>query len=365
MAGSVHAAEKIVDSHFRRKLSDKSFHWQSRSHAESWRMIAREIVLHAFGTPESAATLEANAVAPPGVGEVQLGIRYAPINPADLNVLEGTYGTLPNLPARVGNEAVGVVSAVGAEVLGFEIGDVVLPLGRGLWAEFINLPATRCHRLPAAVDLPQAAMLRVNPATAWLLLTSYRTLPAGAWIVQNAGNSGVGMAITQLATTAGWRVLSLVRRAEAAAQCRTLGAQHVVCEADADWKEQALAILGDQRAQLGLNAVGGESALRVASLLADEAVHVTYGAMSRQKVSLPNRFLIFQNLTFTGFWLSRWMQRASAQDRTALYDFLAAELVAGRCQLPIANVYPVEDITAALTHAQTSQRAGKILLSWT
>jgi trans-2-enoyl-CoA reductase len=102
----------------------------------------------------------------------------------------------------------------------------------------------------------------------------------------------------------------------------------------------------------------------VASLLEDEGIHVTYGAMSRQKVSVPNRFLIFQNLTFTGFWLSRWMKRASAEKISLLYELLAQHVLTGSLQLPIAQTFPVEEITAAVTAAQMSQRSGKILLSW-
>jgi NADPH:quinone reductase-like Zn-dependent oxidoreductase len=86
--------------------------------------------------------------------------------------------------------------------------------------------------------------------------------------------------------------------------------------------------------------------------------------MSRQKVSVPNRFLIFQNLTFTGFWLTRWMNQTRPEKISRLYEFLAQHLLTGSLHLPIAQTFPVEEITAAVTAAQTSQRTGKILLSW-
>jgi trans-2-enoyl-CoA reductase len=328
-------------------------------------MISRNVTLAEFGKPESVVQMQRLEATLPGAGEICLRTKFAPINPADINVMEGTYGTLPALPAAIGNESAGVVESIGPGVTEFAAGDLVMPVSaRGLWQEFLTVPATQCVKLPPGIDLAQAAMLRVNPATAWIMLTNYIGLAPGDWVVQNAANSAVGLSVMQLARTEGWRVLNLVRRAAAAAQCRALGAEHVVCEDDPAWKEQALAILGKNRAQLGLNAVGGESALRVATLLKDEGIHITYGAMSRQKVSVPNRFLIFQNLTFTGFWLSRWMQRAGPEKISSLYAFLAQQVLTGSLHLPIAQTFPVEEITAAVTAAQKSQRAGKILLSW-
>jgi mitochondrial enoyl-[acyl-carrier protein] reductase / trans-2-enoyl-CoA reductase len=330
-------------------------------------MNSRNVILSAFGKPETAAQLQTSSMAAPApsMGEISLRTRFAPINPADLNVMEGTYGTLPSLPAPIGNEAAGIVTAVGSNVEHIHIGDPVMPLSAGgLWQEHLTLPATSVLPLPHGIDLAQASMLRVNPATAWLMLTKYRQLQPGEWIIQNAANSAVGLSVIQLARTAGWRVLSLVRRPAAAAQCRAHGAEHVICEDDPDWKTQAMTMLGNERARLALNAVGGDSALRLTHFLADEACHLTYGAMSRQKVTIPNRYLIFQNITFTGFWLSRWMRQADPCEISTLYHFLAQHILTGTLHLPIEKIYPITELTAAITAAQASQRSGKILLSW-
>jgi trans-2-enoyl-CoA reductase len=279
--------------------------------------------------------------------------------------MEGTYGTLPALPAVIGNEAVGIVEAVGAKVLGWAVGDVALPLAPGgLWSEWLCLAASTAVKLPNEIELSQAAMLRVNPATAWLMLHDYLDLQAGDWIVQNAANSTVGLSVMQLAKSQGWRVLNLVRREAAAEQCRAAGAEFVLVEDAADFTAQAGAILGGKKARLALNAVGGESALRLANLLGFGGTHVTYGAMSRQKLSLPNRLLLFQQLTFTGFWLSRWANEASPEKQCALYQSLAAQMVSGNLRLAVNQIYPVEEITPAIVHAQQSERSGKILLRW-
>ena len=328
-------------------------------------MDSRCIEITQFGIPSEVARLTSRAVLPPGGADIQLRMVCAPINPADLNVMEGTYGSLPELPAVIGNEAIGVVEAVGSEVRDWTPGDVALPVAPGgLWNEWLTLRADQAVKLPREIDLRQAAMLRVNPPTAWLMLHKYVQMEPGDWIVQNAGNSAVGMAVTQLAQARGWRVLNLVRREAAAMQCREAGAVHVLVETEKDFPGQARDLLGPARARLALNAVGGESALRLANLLRDGGVHVTYGAMSRQKLSLPNRFLIFQQMTFTGFWLTGWTRDTPFGAQRELYQKLAAEIIAGNLHMPVEKSYPVEEITAAVTRAQQPERSGKVQLQW-
>ena len=196
------------------------------------------------------------------------------------------------------------------------------------------------------------------------MLHKYVRMEPGDWIVQNAGNSAVGMAVTQLAQARGWRVLNLVRREAAALQCREAGAAHVLVETEKDFPEHARDLLGAARARLALNAVSGESALRLANLLCDGGVHVTYGAMSRQKLSLPNRFLIFQQMTFTGFWLTGWTRETPFGAQREMYQKLAAEIIAGNLHMPVEKSYPVEEITSAVTRAQQPGRSGKVQLHW-
>ena len=68
------------------------------------------------GKPQEVLEVVRLVVEPPQKQEVQVRLLAAPINPADLNVLEGTYGRLPRLPSTPGTEGVGVVVAVGREV---------------------------------------------------------------------------------------------------------------------------------------------------------------------------------------------------------------------------------------------------------
>ena len=124
-------------------------------------------------------------------GEVLVRMKAAPINPADINFVQGVYGLKPVLPhSRAGLEGCGVVQESRAE--GFREGDeVILLRGVGSWSEYVAVPSVNVMKLPVKVDPVQAAMLKVNPLTALRMLEGFVSLEPGDWLVQNAANSGV------------------------------------------------------------------------------------------------------------------------------------------------------------------------------
>ena len=285
----------------------------------------------------------------------------APINPADLNVIEGTYGELPPLPATIGNEGAGEILALGAGVENLRIGQKVLPLAFGTWTSELVLPAKNAIPLPDDIDIHQAAMLAVNPATAWRLLHDFASLQPGDWIAQNAANSGVGRAVIQLARHFGFRTLNVVRRPELLDEILALGADVVVTE-ETDLRCEARQLGGGALTKLGLNSVGGASALNIANALAPGSPHVTIGAMARQPLKIPNGLLIFQNLAFRGFWLRRWKEAAPADEIQSTYATLADLLHRGILHTPVQQILPLSEAPAALTAAMGDKRTGKILL---
>jgi trans-2-enoyl-CoA reductase len=285
----------------------------------------------------------------------------APINPADLNVIVGTYGELPPLPATIGNEGAGEILALGPGVENLRVGQKVLPLAFGTWTSELILPAKNAIPLPDDIDIHQAAMLAVNPTTAWRLLHDFASLQPGDWIAQNATNSGVGRAVIQLARHLGFRTLNVVRRPELLDELRALGGDVVVTE-EVDLRREARELCRGTLPKLGLNSVGGSSALNIANALAPGSPHVTIGAMARQPLKIPNGLLIFQNLAFRGFWLRRWKENAPAAEIQTTYTTLADLLHRGILHTPVQQILPLSEAPAALAAAMQDKRTGKILL---
>ncbi len=296
--------------------------------------------------------------------DVRVRMKFAPVNPADLNVIHGNYGRKPRLPCIPGHEGSGVVEEIGADVASLSVGDPVIPLlGAGTWTQHLVAAEHFFAKLPAAIDLAQAAMLRINPSTAWLLLREYVPLVEGDWIAQNAGNSAVGRALIQIAKKQGIRTLSFVRRPELIMELTALGADAVFLD-DADGLAAARDHLGKDKVQLAANAVSGDSALRLMDLLAPGGTLVTYGAMSLKPLKVPNGFLIFKDLHLRGLWVTRWLEQAGS---TKLYEGLeplAEMMTNGELRLQVEEIVPFREATRALARAAESSRAGKILLNF-
>ncbi|MFM8657190.1 MAG: MDR family NADPH-dependent oxidoreductase, partial [Chthoniobacterales bacterium] len=184
---------------------------------------------HRTGNPPEAVQLDEVALSEPGPGEVRVRMLWAPVNPADLNMLQGKYGEARPLPDVPGNEGCGRVVAVGRGVYRSWIGRHVL-VDSMAWREEGNWPAENLVAVPAGIDARQACVLRVNPPTAWCLLHLFTDLKPGDWIAQNAATSAVGRAAIEIAKDRGWKTLNFVRRPEAADELRQLGADAVVVD---------------------------------------------------------------------------------------------------------------------------------------
>jgi trans-2-enoyl-CoA reductase len=321
----------------------------------------KQILFERTGIPGEVAQIRESPSPLLRGGQVRLKMLFSPVNPADLNYISGTYGKKPELPAVPGMEGVGKIEELGEGVTGLRMGQLAIPLGgMGCWAQEIVRPGEKVFPLPEGIDPRQAAMLRVNPATAWGLLHAAGPLPAGSWVVQNAGSSAAGHCVIQVGRHLGLRTLSLVRRDESIAGCKEIGGDAALpdsLEAVAEAK-----VLMAEPPQLALNAVGGDSAVRLMSLLGAGGTMVTYGAMSLQPVKVPNGFLIFKDVRLRGFWVTKWLESAPEAEVRVLYEKLAGLVLEGKLAQPIAAEYALCDIHSALRHAGENSKGGKVIV---
>ncbi len=330
-----------------------------------------QLLITRTGPPAEVTELHPQTRPDPGPGEVLVRMQAAAVNPADLNFIEGTYGKKPDLPCVPGMEGTGVIEALGEGVAGLFPAlipgtPVISTISPGHWATWRVLPAGAVLALPPGLDPQQAALLRINPATAWGLLHAAGTPAPGSWVVQNAASSAAGHCVIQVAKFLGLRTLNFVRRPESIADCQALGADLTFLD-DAEGlaaAKAALAGLGASAPPLALNAVGGDSALRLLDLLGINGNHVTYGAMARQALKVPNGMLIFKTLVLRGFWFNRWQEALTPQETATLYQTLAGLAAEGKLRQQIAAAYPVAQYREALAHAARSARHGKVILTF-
>lgn len=321
----------------------------------------RAIVYRSHGDPLAVLALEDRAVPQPAPGEVRVQLLAANINPSDFGMVAGSYGKLPALPAVAGREAVGEVDAIGGEVEGVKIGTRVRFPQTGAWQEYACISAANLQVVPEGVPLAQAAQAFINPPTALCLLREQPVLPKGAWILQNAGNSAVGLSVIQMAREMGYRTISEVRRESLVEPLNALGADEVVLSASG-WHERIDEITGGEPVQLALNSVGGDRAIDQIRALGKGGTQVTFGGMAREAIRFPTRELIFKDVRLRGFWWDQWTEENDWKACEAILGQIYQWMSDGHLHLPVAEVFPLDRFKEALARAK-EPRWGKILLA--
>ncbi len=322
----------------------------------------KQVQFIAFGEPKDVTDcVDVADVGPPGEGDVVVDIDAFPINPADLLTISGGYAVKPDLPATLGAEGTGRVTDIGQGVTGLKIGDQVIMLGRENWCQRRRVPAETVVKVPGDADVLQLAMLKVNPATALLMLKNYVQLQPGDWLIQDAANSGVGASLIKLAKMEGVRTVNVVRRPELIDTLKGQGADVVVVDGD-DLAERVAAETGDGSIKLAIDAVGGSQITRLADCLAEGGTVVNYGLLSGEPCQIRADQTIFKGITLTGFWLQKELTSMALADAQKLYQDLGARVLAGDLHVDVEATYPIEGIRDAVDHAGRSGRGGKILV---
>lgn len=172
--------------------------------------------------------------------DVLIQLIASPINPADMNMVEGKYALLPSsLPATFGNEGVFQVLDHRASDEQVRPGDWVIPkmLDWGKWRSHGIVSINDLIKIPSEIGIEAAATLSVNPCTAYRLLKDFVPLEKGDTVIQNGGNSGVGQAVIQLGKIWNINVVNIVRNREQGMDqlveyLKSIGAEHIYVEED-------------------------------------------------------------------------------------------------------------------------------------
>uniref|UniRef100_A0A699IF63 enoyl-[acyl-carrier-protein] reductase n=1 Tax=Tanacetum cinerariifolium TaxID=118510 RepID=A0A699IF63_TANCI len=197
----------------------------------------------------------------------------SPINPADINRIEGLYPVRPPMPAVGGHEGVGEVQYVGSAVQGLAPGDLVMasPPSPGTWQTHIVNDKSLWHKIDRATPVEYAATVTINPLTALRMMEDYINLKPGDVIVQNGATSMVGQCVIQLAKLRGIYTVNIIRdrpgSKEVKEKLKNLGADKVYTESQLELKN-VKSVLGDvPEPALGFNCVGGNAASLVLKFL--------------------------------------------------------------------------------------------------
>ncbi|MDN5003551.1 zinc-dependent alcohol dehydrogenase family protein [Bradyrhizobium sp. GCM10027634] len=315
-----------------------------------------------FGKPADAVKLnDVPDVGSPGPGEVVVVVEAAPVNATDLMIAAGRYGYLPPLPAILGIEGVGRVVAAGAAVKSLKEGDrTLIPIMVPTWTERVKFAATWQRALPPQADVQQLAMVGVNPATAYLLLTDVVKVPSGGWVIQNGANSATGRAVIAVAKSLGLKLVNVVRREELVPELRALGVDVALVDGP-DLPKRVASETGGAPIHLALDMVGGAATLNLMNCVAPKGTVVLYSGMSGQPFSGSTQKAIFAEVAMRGFWLLHWLKTATDETMGKMYDHLIPLVTSGALTAPVAATYGLEQFPDAI--AQAASFKGKVIFT--
>ncbi|XP_011539842.1 enoyl-[acyl-carrier-protein] reductase, mitochondrial isoform X2 [Homo sapiens] len=372
----------------------------------------RALVYGHHGDPAKVVELKNLELAAVRGSDVRVKMLAAPINPSDINMIQGNYGFLPELPAVGGNEGVAQVVAVGSNVTGLKPGDWVIPANAGLgtWRTEAVFSEEALIQVPSDIPLQSAATLGVNPCTAYRMLMDFEQLQPGDSVIQNASNSGVGQAVIQIAAALGLRTINVVRDRpdiqKLSDRLKSLGAEHVITEEELrrpemknffkirklrlrkeemlnqnhivykGSRESELASVSPNSKPLNLpeppphNMPRHAPATACSQLCWWEKLHRAAAAVSawrnhgnlwgdgqaaRRSLCEPSMsflclqsLLIFKDLKLRGFWLSQWKKDHSPDQFKELILTLCDLIRRGQLTAPACSQVPLQDYQSAL-----------------
>lgn len=306
-----------------------------------------------FGEPAEVLEICEEKIDEPKNNEVVVKILAAPINPADINTIQGRYPVKPKFPATGGNECVAEVMSIGPNVENLIPGNRVIAFSSGLgtWSSMAKYTEKDLMKISDKIGIAEAATMNVNPCTAYRMLKDFVDLKHGDTVIQNGANSAVGQAVHQLCKAWGIRSVGVVRDRDDILQLKSylqsLGATAVLTQEELRTTDIFKKKL--PKPKLGLNCVGGKSATDVTRQLDNKGVLVTYGGMSREPVEVPTGLLIFKQISFKGFWMTQWAkENFTSTERKKMFDELSELMENCLFKAPVYEMVPLNSFKEAV-----------------
>ncbi|TFH15083.1 MAG: NAD(P)H-quinone oxidoreductase [Acidimicrobiales bacterium] len=321
----------------------------------------RAVVLRSHGGPEVLTIEEVDDPAA-GRDELVVDVEHTAINRADILQRMGMYPDPRRRAIEIpGLEYSGVVAEVGADVVGWSVGDRVMGIeAGGCYAGKVVTHARQALPVPTAIASSDAAAIPEVFLTAWDALVVQGGLTSGRWALVHAGASGVGTAAIQIAKTIGARIVVTCSAGKADA-CRALGADVVLERSPADW-------LGELRAAIPggvdvvLDVIGGDEADRNLQASRMDGTIIQVGLMGGGSAPVNIGLILSKRLT----WIGTTLRARPVERKLALSQRFIDEMLplfdAGSLKPVIDSRYPLEQIADAHRHIEANANIGKILI---
>ena len=322
----------------------------------------KALVCKEYGPPEMLV-IEERPAPVPGPGEVRIDIRAAGINFPDVLVIAGTYQVKVPPPFIPGNEAAGIVEAVGEGVSRIKPGDRVIatPTG-GAFAEKCVLAEKFCMPLPEALSFEQGAGFTVTYATTYHAFRQCTELKAGETVLVLGAAGGVGSSAVEVAKALGARVIAAASSEEKLQFAREAGADESINYSNVSLRDAVKELTGGNGVDVVYDPVGGELAQMALRSLAWHGRYLVIGFACGQIPEFPANIALLKEASIIGVWWGTWAARnpkASLQNMAEL-----AAMVDDRRLVPrVTERYEMERYADAFAAITDRRARGKVVLT--
>ncbi|HEX6967647.1 MAG TPA: NAD(P)H-quinone oxidoreductase [Micromonosporaceae bacterium] len=296
----------------------------------------------------------------PGPGEVVIAVRAAGVNRADLLQRQGHYPPPAGAPPYPGLECSGVITAIGPDVTGWQVGqEVCALLSGGGYAEQVAVPAGQLLPIPAGVDLLDAAGLPEVACTVWSNVVQLAGLRAGETLLVHGGGSGIGTFAVQLGAALGATVIATARPSKHD-RIRELGAAHVIDYTSADFVDEVNRRGG---ADVILDIMGAAYLGRNIEALATGGRLVVIGLQGGRKAELNLNTLLSKRGAIFATSLRARPTTEKAEIVRGVREQVWPLVSAGRVRAVIDRRLPMTQAAEAHRIVESGDHLGKVLLT--
>jgi putative PIG3 family NAD(P)H quinone oxidoreductase len=298
-----------------------------------------------------------------GAQEVLVRVAYAGVNHADMLQVAGQYDPPEGASPLPGMEVSGTIAQVGAEVVGWSVGEEVCALiSGGGYAEYVNVPAAQVLALPNRVSLKEAASLPEAAATSYMALALEAQLQPGERVLVHGGTSGVGIIMAQLALAWGAQVFATVGSEEKAALLTKRGID-AINHRTSPFAEQVMAATQDEGVDVIIDTLGGPQLTTHLKLLRRGGRLVTLAMLEGNIAeSVKITGLLMKHLRWSGATLRSRTPAEKAAIIEGVRKRIWPHLATGAIRPLVDSTFPLDEAEKAHRRMQERLHMGKILL---
>ena len=330
--------------------------------------MAKIVRFHHVGGPE-VLKIEDVPSRQPSKGEVSLSVQAIGLNRAESMFMHGYYLEPPQLPATLGYEASGIVTAIGAQVDPSWLNKSVSTMPAfsmnqyGVLGTEVIVPAHALAEYPSNLTPVEATSIWMQYLTAYGALVEIGHVQQGEGVLITAASSGAGLAAIQIVKAEGAMAIATTRTGAKRDALLALGADHVIVTEEEDVVARVKDLTGGAGARIIFDPIAGPLLDTLAEAAAPGALIVVYGWLSGAQTSFPLIPALQKGLNIRGYWLAEITITTNPERLARAKSYVYDRVQSGQFKPKIAKTFRFEEVVEAYHYMESNEQIGKIVLT--